>query len=57
MKYKVRSGFFVYLNEQVYEPGTELELTDDQAALVAHQIEPAEAPKRQRKAAADDGAN
>jgi len=57
MKYKVRSGFFVYLNEQVYEPGTELELTDDQAVLVAHQIEPAEAPKRQRKAAADDGAN
>ena len=51
--FKVRSEFFVHLDGKVFGPGTELELSNDQAELVAHQVEPAEAPKAARKAKAE----
>ena len=53
MKFKVREHFFVHLNDKVYEPGTELELTAEQAERHATQIEPLEAPKPAKKAKAD----
>lgn len=53
MKYKVREHFFVYLDGQVHEPGSLLELTDEQAERHAAQIEPAEQPKPARKVKAD----
>jgi hypothetical protein len=53
MKYKVREHFFVHLDGKVLEPGTELELTDEQAERHAAQIEPVEAPKPARKVKAD----
>ena len=49
MKYKVRGEFYVHFEGQVFEPGAEVDLTDEQAMLYAHQIEPAEAPKTSRK--------
>jgi hypothetical protein len=48
--FKVRSEFFVHLDGKVFEPGTELELSDEQLELVAHQVEAVEAPKPTRKA-------
>jgi hypothetical protein len=39
MKYRVRDHFHVHLRQQAHGPGTELDLTDDEAARVAHQIE------------------
>ena len=53
MKYKVRSEFYVHLNEQVYEPGTELELDAAALELVAHQVEPLAIVKPARKAKPD----
>lgn len=53
MKYKVRDHFFVHMDGQVHEPGTELDLTDDQAERYAAQIELAEVPKPSRKVKAD----
>lgn len=54
--FKVRPEFFVHLDGKVFEPGIELELSDDQAELVAHQVEPVEAPKPARKAKPADPA-
>jgi len=51
-RFKVRSGFFVHLGEQVFEPGVELELDDAQFALVAHQVEPVAEVKPAQKAKA-----
>jgi len=48
-RFKVRSGFFVHLDEQVHEPGTELDLDDAQFALVAHQVEPVAEAKPARR--------
>ena len=48
--FKVRSEFFVHLDGKVFEPGTELELGDDQFELVAHQVESLPEPKPTRKA-------
>lgn len=53
MKYKVRPDFYVHLDEQVYEPGQEIELDAARFELVAHQVEPVEAPKPSRKVKAD----
>jgi hypothetical protein len=53
MQYKVRDHFYVHLNDQVSEPGTVLELDDAQYGLVAHQVEPVEAPKPAKKVKAD----
>ena len=53
MKYKVREHLYVHLDGQVHEPGTVLDLTDEQAERHAAQIEPAEAPKPSRKVKAD----
>lgn len=53
MQYKVREQFYVYLDGQVSEPGTVLDLDDAQYELVAHQVEPVEAPKPARKVKAD----
>jgi hypothetical protein len=48
--FKVRSEFFVHLDGKVFEPGTELELTPEQAELVLHQVELLPEPKPARKA-------
>lgn len=52
MKYKIRDYFYMAHDQGVYEPGTIVDLTDDEAARVAHMIEPeepvVEAPKRGR---------
>ena len=53
MKYKVREHFFLHMEGQVHEPGTVLDLSDEQADVYAAQIEPAEAPKPARKVKAD----
>ena len=53
MQYKVREHFYVHLDGQVHEPGTVLDLTEEQAERYAAQIEPAEQPKPARKAKAD----
>lgn len=53
MQYKVRQQFYVYLDGQVFEPGTVLDLNDAQYGLVAHQVEPVEAPKPARKVKSD----
>ena len=53
MKYKVRNEFCVHLNEQVYGPGTEIELDAATLELVAHQVEPVAAAKPARKVKAD----
>ena len=53
MNYKVREHFYVHMDGKVYEPGTELELTAEQAERHAAQIEPVEAPKPARKVKAD----
>jgi hypothetical protein len=53
-KYKVRDQFFVHLNEQVYEPGTVVELTEEEAAKVAHQVEPVAAVKPAKARGASD---
>ena len=50
MKYKVREQFFVHMDGQVFEPGTELDLNDEQAALHAVQIEAVEPAKPSGKA-------
>ena len=49
MKYKVREHFFVHMDGQVYESGSELELNDEQALRYEAQIELVEAPKACRK--------
>jgi hypothetical protein len=56
MKYKVRDQFYVYLDGQVSEPGTVLDLDDAQYGLVAHQVEPVEAPKPASRKVKADGA-
>jgi hypothetical protein len=43
--FKVRSEFFVHLDGKTFKPGVALELSDDQFELVAHQVEPADAPE------------
>ena len=43
--FKVRSEFFVHLDGKTFKPGVVLELSDDQFELVAHQVEPADAPE------------
>ena len=52
MKYKIRDQFYMAHENGVHEPGTIVDLTDEQAARVAHMIEPAEpvveAPRRGR---------
>ena len=53
MKFKVREHFFVHMDGKVHEPGTELELSAEQAERHAAQIEPVEAPKPSRKVKAD----
>ena len=53
MQYKVREQFYVYLDGKVSKPGTVLDLDDAQYGLVAHQVEPVEAPKPARKVKAD----
>lgn len=53
MKYKVRGEFYVHFEGQVFEPGAEVDMSDEQAVLYAHQIEPAEAPKPSRKVKTD----
>lgn len=53
MKYKVREHFYVHLDGQVHEPGSVLELTDEQAERHAAQVEPAESSKPSRKVKAD----
>ena len=53
MQYKVREQFYVHLDGKVSEPGTVLDLDDAQYELVAHQVEPVEAPKPARKVKAD----
>jgi hypothetical protein len=53
MKYKVRSEFYVHLNELVFGPGEEIELDDASYQLVAHQVEPVVAAKLARKVKAD----
>lgn len=56
-QYKVRDGFYVWFDEnRNYGPGDVVELTPEEAELHVLRIEPVEAPKRQRKAAADDAA-
>jgi hypothetical protein len=52
-KFKVRSSFYVHLDEKVFGPDTELELDDAQYGLVAHQVEPVEATKPSRKVKTD----
>lgn len=56
MQYKVRDQFYVHLNEQVSEPGTMLNLDSTQYELVAHQVEPVEAPKPASRKVKADGA-
>lgn len=51
MKYKVRGGFFVHLGDQVYSPEDELDITPEQAAAIAHQIEPLEQSKKEKSGA------
>lgn len=53
MKYKVREHFYVHMDEKVFEPGTELELTAEQAERYAAQIEVVEALKPARKVKTD----
>ena len=53
MQFKVRDHFYVHLHEKVHGPGSVLELSEEDAALVAHQIEPVVAAKPARKAKAD----
>lgn len=53
MQYKVREQFYVHLDGKVSEPGTVLELDDAEYELVAHQVEPVEAPRPARKVKAD----
>ena len=53
MQYKVRDQFFVHMAGEVYAPGAVIDLAEDALALVAHQVEPVEAPKPSRKAKAD----
>lgn len=53
MQYKVRSEFYVHLRNQVFRPQELLELSDEEFELVAHQVEPVEAPKPARKAKAN----
>lgn len=53
MQYKVRNEFYVHLRNQVFRPQELLELSDEEFELVAHQVEPVEAPKPARKAKAD----
>ena len=52
MKYKIREQFYMAHESGVHEPGTVVDLTDAEAARVAHMIEPAEpvveAPRRGR---------
>lgn len=50
-KYKVREHFNVLLNEEAHEAGSVLELTEEEAALYAHQIE--EVVKAKAKASAE----
>jgi len=51
-KYKVREHFHVRHGNEVHGPGAELELSPEQHELVAHQVEPVEAPKPATKKAA-----
>lgn len=53
MKFKVREHFFVHMSGKVYEPGTELDLNEDQAERYAAQIEPVEVPKPSRRVKSD----
>jgi hypothetical protein len=53
MQFKVRDSFFVHLRNQVFRPQELLELTEEELELVAHQVEPIEAPKPARKAKAN----
>lgn len=53
MKYKVREHFFVHMDGQVYKPGSELDLNEEQALRYEAQIEPVEAPKACRKGKGD----
>ena len=53
MKYKVREHFFLHMDGQVHEPGSVLDLNEEQVERYAGQIEPAEQPKPARKVKAD----
>ena len=53
MKHKVRDHFFVHMDGKVHEPGTVLDLTEEQAERHAAQIEIVEQPKTSRKVKAD----
>ena len=46
-KVVVRGGFTVHLGGEIFSEGELLELSEEEAALVAHQIE--DAPKRTAK--------
>jgi hypothetical protein len=50
MEYKVRDHFFVHLDGQSYGPGSSVDLSDEQAARHAAQIEAVEPVKPSRKA-------
>lgn len=57
MKYKVREHFYVHMNGQVFEPGTVLDLTEEQAERHAAQLEEAQeapSPTKRRKASSND---
>jgi len=47
--FKVRSEFHVHKDGQVFAPGAELELNDEQLELVAHQVEPVIKPTRKAR--------
>lgn len=56
-QYKIRDSFYVFIDENNdFGPGEVVDLTEEQAKLHLHKLEPVEAPKRQRKAATEDAA-
>lgn len=50
---RVRGGFVAHLHGKAYPSGTELDLTEEEIALVAHQLEdvlpPESEPRAQRR--------
>jgi hypothetical protein len=53
MQYKVRDQFYAQVGDTINPPGTVLDLDDAQYGLVAHQVEPVDAPKPAKKVKAD----
>jgi hypothetical protein len=39
MQYKVKSGFYLHKDDQCFEPGTLVELTESEAEFYAAQVE------------------